>query len=146
MNKLKKLGCEQIFLLELYVIERGFSNIYNFPTSVIRSEVDKKIEKLKNKGFGYSMMCHEPLIYAHDEGNGINHMPYSILPTKDNEITESFKKLTKYIDDFYKEERIKYGEPRKFTVISYCKHCKNLIMVYSEDTSFICPKCGDLFL
>lgn len=142
LNKLKKFGCEQIFLLELYVIERGYSDSQIFPNKEITEEIESKRNNFISHGFGYVTIAQEPSPYFNEHSGGISHMPINVLPAKDQEVESAFSDLTKYIDEFYKKEISNYNENRKFPVVSYCNKCKQLIMLYTDDYSFNCPDCG----
>ena len=152
LNLLKKFGCEQIFLLEIYVIERHHSSYHTFPSKEISKEIKEKAEYLKESGYGYVVMAEEPLTSHSDETGGVFHFPINILQAKAHPISPSFQKLVDGIDIFKKNFPYdKFSGPmhnkfRAVPQIVYCINCKNLAMITPDSLfSYYCFNCGDRF-
>lgn len=143
LDILKEFGCEQIFLLELFVIERGYSKSNGFPPQSVIDEINSKVNLLKNEGFGYVIMVEEPSQDMDDESGGIFYMPINILPTKNFEIKPYFLNLVKEIENFYKQNisRMPSNIPHIPTV-SYCKKCKKLTFLEPQKyDQYVCQFC-----
>lgn len=142
LNKLRDFGAQQVFLLDIYIAERGYSaaNSATLPREVI-DEINRKAELLKQKNFGYVMLIEEPAPNINDELGGIAHMLVNILPTQEETMREPFTTLVKHIDSFYKSISTKKpigGLP----LITYCKQCKELILLTVHGSDFSCPYCS----
>lgn len=86
LGKLKQFGCEQVFLLELFVLERGYSSRNNFPSEKIKREISEKAKYLQKLGYGYVVIAEEPSTTHDDESGGVMHLPINILRTTNNAI------------------------------------------------------------
>jgi hypothetical protein len=144
----KRFGCEQVFLLELYVLERGYSTHNDFPSANIQKEIVKKAKSLEKLGYGYVVMAEEPSITHDENSGGMVHMPINILQAISNPIGARFQKLVDGIDAFLARpathellqglsQRDPFG-----TKIGYCRLCKELTMwVPIGAASHICGRC-----
>ncbi|MBN1325739.1 tetratricopeptide repeat protein [Candidatus Falkowbacteria bacterium] len=145
LKKLKEFGSDQVILLEIYHIERGFSNFNNFPTQEIKQEIINKTNLFKENEFGYLIIRDEPSATIQDGMGGILSFPQNILTARPHTIKSPFIDLIKYIDEFWKKET----SNRSFggiSVISYCKRCKKLIILDTRDETMTCSNCRSSIL
>ena len=145
LDKLKQFGCEQVFLLELFVLERGYSSHNNFPSDEIKKEILEKAKYLQKLGYGYVVMAEEPSPTHDDESGGMVHMPINVLKTASNSIGPHFQKLVNGIDNFLAEKTTKdalasLSQHDQFgTKIGYCTSCRRLTMF--APVKFISHEC-----
>jgi Flp pilus assembly protein TadD len=148
LNVLKKFGCEQIFFLELYVLERGYSTRNNFPSKKMEIEFIKKANFLDKLGYGYVVMAEEPAPTNEEESGGMMHMPINILLAQNNTLGSNFQKLVEGIDTFTAGPTARamlqgLSQHDAFNVrIGYCLHCKQLTMLVPVGReSHVCGHC-----
>lgn len=134
LDKLKQFGCEQVFLLELFVLERGYSSYNDFPSDEIKKEILEKAKYLQKLGYGYVVMAEEPSPTHDDESGGMVHIPINVLRTTSNSIGPHFQKLVDGIDEFLVNKETKdalenLSQYDQFgTKIGYCISCRKLTM------------------
>jgi len=145
LKKLKNFGCEQIILLEIYGLERGFSDKFDFPTQEIIDEINDKVNLIKNDGFGYLIIANEPSATHQDGFGGKFFFPNNILVGQLNTVSSPFNELVDYIDKFSQSE-IKQRNVRGLPLICYCRKCKKLILVDASDKNLICYHCNQSIL
>jgi tetratricopeptide (TPR) repeat protein len=148
LDVLKDFGCEQVFLLEIYVLERGFSSNNVFPSAEIIQEIAEKASSIQGGGFGYAITIEEPSQTHDDETGGIMYTIQNILPAKNFPLKPVFKTLVDAIDEFVtettKSEKFKKltGQGREGIHPSYCKFCKKLTMLIPKSPILhICMFC-----
>lgn len=148
LDVLKKFGCEQIFLLEFYVLERGYSQRNNFPSPEIVSEIREKAAFLEQHGYGYVVMAEEPNMETDEESGGVWHMPLNILPAQTSAIGAPFQKLVDAIDAFREDpatqELLKsVSRHDGFGIkVGHCMRCKRLTMLVPQGHAMhICGWC-----
>jgi tetratricopeptide (TPR) repeat protein len=145
LDKLKEFGCEQVFLLELFVLERGYSSRNNFPSDAIKKEILEKAQYLQKLGYGYVVMAEEPSTTHDDESGGVMHFPINVLRTTNNPLGSHFQKLVDGIDGFLENETTKdalknLSQHDQFgTKVGYCISCKKLTMF--APVKFISHEC-----
>lgn len=144
LDKLRDFGCEQTFLLEIMVIERGFSERNTFPPKDLEKDILAKAELLKNTGHGYVIIADEPTHELSDEAGGRWYMPMNILPTSETPIKPSMSNLANAISDF---QKTRTDSPTKtfqqVPVLTYCDNCKKLTFFNPVDFyHFTCSRCG----
>lgn len=151
LNILNQFGCEQVFLLEVFVLERGYSQRNIFPSSEIKNELIEKGKYLRSLGFGYVVMAEEPSLTTDDEAGGMVHMPINILRASTNPISENFQKLADRIDAFLSnsstESTLNGNSQRRQLgpVVGYCGRCKSITAIASVGfMSGACSKCNKI--
>jgi len=150
LDKLRNFGCEQIFLLELYVLERGYSSKNRFPSKDIAKEIHRKRKLLEGLGYGYVVFAEEPSTTHDDESGGMLHVPINVLSATSNSVGYNFQKLADSIDSFLGEEPTKKfvdnlsNQDNFGTKVGYCTVCKKLTMIYPVGlTSHSCAWCDE---
>lgn len=144
LDKLRKFGCEQTFLLEIIILQRGFSELHSFPPEELVEDMKTKAELLKNTGHGYVVMADEPTSETSDEGGGKWYQPLNILRTSETARGSGMNILADAINEFMKTEK---KEPNRtfqqIPVVTYCKKCKRLTFFSPIDFyHFTCLHCG----
>ena len=99
LNLLKKFGCELVFFLEIFILERGYSKKFTFPSDEIEKEIMNKAEELKSLGVGYVVCVDEPSVTHDDESGGQLYFPNNVLSTQKNEIKDDFRKMVSKITE-----------------------------------------------
>ncbi|MDD4289929.1 MAG: tetratricopeptide repeat protein [Patescibacteria group bacterium] len=140
LKKLKKFGSGQVILLEIYALERGFSDCNVFPTTEIEREIINKANLIKNDGFGYLIIKDEASKSIQDGSGGVFYVPDNVLIGYPNIIKSPFVDLVNYLDEFYKREIQKRGFCG-LPIITYCKKCKKLILINASEEENKCPNC-----
>lgn len=148
LNFLKKFGCEQVFLLEIFVLERGYSSFNRFPSVDIAQEILEKAKLLEGSGYGYVVMAEEPSTTHDDESGGMMFMPINVLLATSNPIGSHFQELVDAIDAFFAEPttiKMTEGAPRQRGFgprIGYCSKCKALTLIIAMNpTTYVCGRC-----
>ncbi|MDO8561928.1 MAG: tetratricopeptide repeat protein [bacterium] len=152
LDVLKKFGCEQIFLLELHVLERGYSLRKTFPSAEIAAEIRKKAVFLQRFGYGYVVMAEEPNSQTDEESGGIWHPPLNVLPAQTREIGPVFQKLVDSIDEFHADPTTQEMSQRHMNSnakaegfglkTGYCQRCRRLTkLVPRGHASHLCGWC-----
>ena len=150
LDVLKEFGCEQVYLLELYILERGYSKSNRFPPLHLRQDIVIKADYLRTYGYGYAIIADEPLAIKDDESAGVLHHPIEVLTAVNNPIGRGFQILADTIDAFYRRAisdpafGLKEQEGRRFVPItSYCYKCKDFTLLLSSELRVPeCPRCG----
>lgn len=142
LNKLIKFGSYQVILLEIYALERGFSNNLSFPTDEIGKEIATKANLLKSNEVGYLIITDEAVDNIQDGFGGKYSFPINILVGPPHTISKPFSDLVNYLDTFYKEEGAKLSV-EGFSAITFCDKCKELVLFPTNSDALICYKCGN---
>ena len=141
-KKLKKFGCEYLFLFDLYVIETGYSQVLSFPAKEIFEATEKKKEMIQktNKSFGYIVFTLESLPSISEDKAGM-WQPFKVLAPKRLTPKKPFLELTASLDKFFQRHNSKVSG---WPVITYCRSCKKLIFikVSDGDKKILCDQCG----
>jgi len=149
MQKTRKYGASSVSLLELFVLEDGFFSKHNFPSTEVASVMKSRFVELNNLGFGYQVLPfeHEQVgdtDYGLKSLNAI-HNPFQtsirLLESKLTDAQSPFLDLIEALNNFYLNWKPKEQSRPFFPVISFCKTCRDLTMVY-PDHSITCSKCG----
>lgn len=141
LNKMASFGCEQIFLLQMCVIERGYSLQNSFPPPQLEVAVNSLAPELKDK-FGYVVTAHEPSRTHSEQMGGILYPFFNVLRTKPRKPGGLFLDLMQHLDAFYKKEIQNNENISGIAVITYCKLCKVLVVLsVGPDENRECPHC-----
>ncbi len=148
LSKLIDFGCEQVFYLEIYVIERGHVLVNEFPSGEVLVEMNKKVAMLKDMGCGYVVLLEEPASTMDDYAGGIWRMPINIIPSTNNTIKPEFDNLVNEIDRVFEQNggfgRSGGGRGGLSQTIIYCRSCKRLSSIESfSEELFKCSNCGN---
>jgi hypothetical protein len=143
----RRFGSPFVSLLELYLHESGSPALARFPTPEIFRVVKNRAIALANAGFGYQL-----LPFGH--GIGVRGQDYGIhcreKPTIDivrgrrTRVIGAFRKLAHYLSWFAENEALRVNKRLGFTVIGYCRECRQLCLIPKRDL-VICYKCGAPF-
>ncbi len=150
VKKLREFGCEQVFYLELYVLERGFSSrcVY-FPTQTISDEIDAKTGIFRDLGCGYVYAVDEPTEDHHEERGG--HWWFlleNVLSTTRSDVSPQFSIMATRLEEIYRRESKKFAKDygfapgRHIPVLSFCQNCKEVRMINMQNPAKIsCCHC-----
>jgi hypothetical protein len=140
LHKLVKSGSQQTFLLTIFLLESGYHNNFDkLPESLV-SLVEEKVEEVKNEKFGYVCTFLEQQS-GWDENNTppMMHRPKSLKPADINKLDDPIKKIVKYLEKYWKENKV--TDFSKVPFIAYCPSCKKLNILNANDSSYKCKHC-----
>jgi hypothetical protein len=140
-------GSPDVSLLDVYVCEDGFMRGNAFPPQSLEESLNKKIEELGGRGFGYQLL---PFEHGRDGDDdvGLLAMPsalnplqttFKILPAVPSELGEEFSRLVDRIDEFF--EQTPERPLKSFNQVVYCLSCRQLQLIRMRD-AHLCPNCG----
>lgn len=148
LKKLKKFGCHQLFLFDIYVIQSGFSLINDSLPIKIKEAIFKKARETIDIKIGYVAGAIESSPFYDDNVGGILHPLINIISADKLDPVGPFLGLMEKLEHFYndfknnKENLKNMGIP----IITYCYDCKKLTMLslnqYCKYSCFYCS--GDL--
>jgi len=138
LNKLKIFGAEQIFLLEVYIAEAGFSSTsFDIPEQLV-NVVKNRYKKIEGNIYGYVVTFLEQIIGFDEENTGKAHIPMNIHPPTTLSIKDPFFNLVSYLNSYFEKNNQNLEGTGKFvTVMTYCDKCKKIII----PDSYINPSC-----
>jgi hypothetical protein len=149
----RRFGSPFVSLLELYLHESGSPALARFPTPEIFRVVKNRAIALANAGFGYQLLPFGHGIGVRGQDYGIHHgrTPFNPeSPTIDivrgprTKVVGAFRKLAHYLSWFAENESLRVNKRLGFTVIGYCRECRQLCLIPKSDL-VICYKCGAPF-
>lgn len=137
LDKLLNFGAPQVFLLEAFIVEAGFSSTSRttMPTAV-RNSIANKLAQIKGCAFGFATLPLEQI-------PGYAEIPTAILwPTETIQRAEirparpPFSKLVARVDEYARSA----GAHPFRSVISYCYPCRELTLVAGRGP-YTCSTC-----
>jgi hypothetical protein len=137
LEKLCRIGCEQVFLLEAFIIEAGFSSepIEGLPPRV-RESISRKYDSIVNADFGYMAIALEQIPGFDEEATGKAWPPAMIKPAPRRSASKEFMALVDLIDNKVKAS----GGSGYGTTVTYCYHCKSLTVI-DRRGPYVCADC-----
>lgn len=139
LEKLKKFGAEQVFLLEILLLHSEYKG--NFFTKEVIESLKEKRKYLANIQVGYVVMPLKYFSHIPENEAGRYGVPDNILLAPFHKVSQSFIQLVEHIDKFYESST----EVNTWKIITYCKKCKNLTIV-SSSGPLKCFYCGESVL
>jgi hypothetical protein len=142
----RNFGSPNVSLLEVYLLQNGFTISNRFPPEKIKDTVLSRVDALSKKDFGYQW-----LPFEHDEKNGMDfglkaypqsivQAQWNILGSKREPSKEKFDSLVNLLNEFYNEHKNEPGLAG-FPILSFCRKCKKLIILGTMN-EIICMHCG----
>jgi hypothetical protein len=155
LTKLRKYGCPEVWFLEVYLLEDGYMNKNTFPSSQIMKSFKEKVDSLETKKYGYEIMPFEHY-QTKDLDIGMKTIYNQFVPPKSSltllgpittDVKHPFDLFVERLHQFYTDtinesNKREIEDIRKFgdAVITYCRNCKKLILIYPKISS-ACPEC-----
>lgn len=136
LKKLANFGAEQIFLLEAYIVQAGFSQrgVASLPPDLVNAISDRS-SRLLGKRFGYVLQLIEQVDGYDEEKTGIAHPPINILPAPRVIAETPFASLAQHIDEYLKGCNARNKQTVR--VVGYCLSCRSL----TTPQSYEMPQC-----
>lgn len=144
LDKLIKVGSQQTFLLEIFLLEADYHRKFMKLPIVLVSNINKKVKEISRDDFGYVCIFLEQERGFDEEKGLIYHTPKSLKGATIKEVRNPIESIINYIEDFCDKEKKRDGGI--FPFVAYCKKCEKLNLLYAEDLSYACKYCGkDIF-
>lgn len=144
INKLKKFGAEQIFLLEIFITQAGYSySSHKKLPEEITKEILEKI-KLIPSYCGYVFTQIEQIPGYDEEKTEVVHVVRNLKTAETLMINNGFQDLVKEIEKFNENNNSQDIEINDY-IIAFCEKCKELIKV-KRMGPYICKKCNKLLI
>jgi hypothetical protein len=137
-QKLCRIGAPQVFLLEAFIAEAGYSQMSNgrMPDPV-RESVAKKYDRMTSTNYGYVTMALEQIEGYSEEDTGVLWPAATIKEASTSAIGQSFQEIISAIETYISH----IGGAGYSTVITYCNGCRELTSVHAQGP-YMCHKCG----
>jgi hypothetical protein len=137
LEKLCRIGCEEVYLLEAFIVEAGFSSepIEGMPARV-RQAIAHKYDRIMRAEYGYLAMAIEQLPGFDEEATGKLWPMATIKRAPRRTIEKTFKDIIDLIEDCV----TKAGGPRYGITIAFCENCKQLTAL-DHRGPYICSEC-----
>jgi len=142
LEKLCDIGAQQVFLLEAFIVEAGFSDagLALMPPSV-REAVSSKHKHIMRADYGYVAMAIEQMRgFAEDSANRF-WPTATIKSAKIKEPSGPFLDIIEAIEGYIEVS----GVNRSFDVITYCDACKKLTHTHRTGP-YLCRECKTPFI
>jgi hypothetical protein len=142
LEKLCWIGCEQVFLLEAFIIEAGFSSepIEGLPPRV-REAISKKYDRIMRAEYGYVATAVEQLPGFDEEATGKAWPTTIIKPAPKREIGKAFRDIV----DLIEAHVAAAGGPGYGITVTFCESCKKLTAVDRRGL-YVCSNCQEPLL
>jgi hypothetical protein len=139
LQKLCNLGAPQVFLLEAFIVEAGFTvgGTFAMPPRV-RVSVAAKYDQIVGADFGYVALALEQIPGYSEAGAGLLWPVTTIKPATVQPMRAPFGDIVSELEAYAKRtKRTRSG----FSVLSYCYDCKGLTWAPHRGP-YLCATCG----
>lgn len=142
MQKLYDIGAPEVFLLEAFIVEAGFSDRFGGTMpDVVRESVIKKRQQIDDADYGYVVMSLEQMSGFSENRTGIL-WPLTLLQrAKSQPPGQAFKSIINKIEEY--AERIDVAKEK--SIITYCEKCKSLTWTHPRGP-YVCANCSNELL
>lgn len=137
MQKLLDFGAPQVFLLEAFIVEAGFSPVSQgkIPKQV-RSSVARKLEQIGDPGCGFATLPIEQIPGYAENATGILWPAETIKRGEIRPMRPPFSRLVAVVEEYAKKARAtNFG-----SVVTYCNLCKGLT-AFAGRGPYVCGNC-----
>jgi hypothetical protein len=136
LEKLCRIGSPQVFLLDVFIVEAGYSNFNNAGMPPAAKEaVAFKHEFISRSDVGYSVFAIEQIEAMDEDSTGKLWPTATIQAAGTRPIGPTFRAIIDEIEGYIR----KIGGVGYKEVISFCTGCKNLTHSRAEP---VCTSCG----
>jgi hypothetical protein len=139
LEKLRGIGASQVFLLEAFIVEAGFSrrNGYlNEMPSPVQESIAKKYDQMVGADFGYVTLPIEQTEGFSETRSGLLWPVETIKTAAIRPAQSPFTRLIAAVERCLRDA----GGYRDGCVITYCYQCKSLTMVHQHGP-YECKEC-----
>jgi hypothetical protein len=138
LEKLCRIGSPQVFLLDVFIVEAGYSNFDNYGMPPAAKEaVAFKHEFISRSGVGYGVFAIEQIEAMDEDGTGILWPTATIQQAETRPMGPDFRRIVEEIETYIP----RIGGVGYKEVISFCTGCKTLTHVASRAEP-VCRSCG----
>jgi hypothetical protein len=138
LEKLCKIGSPQVFLLDVFIVEAGYSNFnHEGMPPAAKEAVAFKHEFISRSGIGYAVFAIEQIEAMDEDSTGILWPTATIQTAETRSMGPDFRKIVDEVEAYV--QRI--GGVGYKEVISFCTGCKSLTHVESRAEP-LCRSCG----
>jgi hypothetical protein len=137
LEKLMEFGAPQVFLLEAYILEAGYSRTVAGKMPIeVRNSISRKLERLNCLDCGYVALPIEQIPGYDENATGLVWPAEFVKRAKSRPMRGSFLKLIGAIEECVRSSTIsKYR-----LVVTYCFSCRHLTAI-SAKGPYICNRC-----
>jgi hypothetical protein len=137
LQKLCDFGLPQVFLLEAFIVEAGYSPASKgrMPTEV-RNSVANKRAQIENKDFGYVALAIEQIPGYSEAHTGVLWPGTTVKEAKTNPLRPPFSRLVSTVEEFAEKNGAIGGR----SVVTFCYRCRNLTAVVASGP-YVCTNC-----
>jgi hypothetical protein len=137
LQKLRDFGAPQVFLLEAFIVEAGFSPASSGTMPVeVRNSIANKLAQIQGRDFGYATLPIEQIPGYSEAGTGILWPTETVQPANTNPLRPPFSRLVSLVEDFAK----KAHATNLRSVVTYCYRCQSLTAV-DRSGPYVCASC-----
>jgi hypothetical protein len=136
LEKLCEIGSPQVFLLEAFVVEAGFSGSQQRMPPRVRESVGRKYDEITRADYGYVTLALEQ-IEGLSEDASVMWPVATIKEARTLEVGKSFREIVSAIETYIE----KIGGVGYGPVITYCYGCRNLTRAHHRGP-YVCATCG----
>jgi hypothetical protein len=142
LQKLCDIGAQQVFLLEAFIIEAGYSThgILAMPQRV-REAVADKYEQITRAEYGYVAMAIEQIPDFAEEATGIVWPTVTLKSATTKEPSGPFLDIIKTVEDYIEKSAVN----RARDVVTYCYNCRKLTHTHRAGP-YWCRDCESPFV
>jgi hypothetical protein len=135
LEKLCEIGASQVYLLEVFIVEAGFSRTHNTMPDSARESIEQKRHLIRGADFGYVVAAIEQIPGYDVQKAGMLWPTTEIQSAKLKPPLAPFTDVVQRIRDFNTAKRAF----RK--VITYCQKCRDLTAA-NPAGPYVCETCG----
>ncbi len=142
LDKLIDAGAQQVFLLEVFSVEAGYSaSATGRMPDQVRDAIAHKLAEIQEADYGYVTMAIEQIPGFDESATGVAWPVATIKPAGIQEQTGAIRDIVEAIDSYATTAGARtYG-----AVITYCYTCKKL--THTQRTGpYFCSDCGQPFI
>jgi len=123
LEKLCRFGAPQVFLLEAFIVEAGFTNSSRFAMpATVRESVSRKYDEITRADFGYVALAIEQIRGFAETDTGLLWPVEIIKGAKVRPAAAPFSDLISVVEAYIRE----VSASNYSSVVTYCYHCKSL--------------------
>jgi hypothetical protein len=137
LKKLREFGAPQVFLLEVFIVEAGYSDTADRMPEEARKAVAWKHEQISRKPFGYITLALEQMAGYSEADTGLVWPTATVQPASTQTPQSPFTELIAALDRFADEN----GAVGAKNVIGYCDPCRTLVTI-DKLGPYRCLKCA----
>jgi len=138
LEKLCRVGAPEVYLLEAFIVEAGFSNVSPDMPTTVRASVSAKYDQIVGANFGYVTLPIEQM-FGFDGEHTLTLWPAQVVKRASNEqLRQPFENLVSVVEGYRRTAGLAAGyDP----VVTYCYDCRNLTWAHPRGP-YICNRCG----